>query len=196
MLCTPMSDRKHCMLWDGKTGWTKTQVNKDKHYKGGVAKWESSDSTVAIIFTGREDSNGYTERLKHNTRSKTWEWKTDSKKFSDFKNYHYFSSVTFDNYVYMFGGQIGDKGKVVNKAFRYDGTWHKDRNLVKPRHRHLSLVVGEKIVHFGGAGELPFEVWTSLGKGSWTDKKVESKMKLKDWAKNPNAFVIAPDDYQ
>ena len=128
LLCTPMNDRKHCMLWDGKTGWAKTQVNKDKHYKGGVAKWtSSSDSTVAIIFAGREDSNGYTERLKHNTRSKTWEWKTDSKKFSDFKNYHYFSSVTFDNYVYMFGGQIGEKGKVVSNVFRYDGKWHKER---------------------------------------------------------------------
>ena len=43
---------------------------------------------------------------------------------------------------------------------------------------------------------MPFEVWTSMGKGSWTEKRVESKMKLKDWAKHPNAFVIAPDDYQ
>ena len=125
VLCAPYDDRKHCLLWDGNKGWTKTQMNKDVHFKGGLAKWDNNDGTVAIVFSGREDKHGITERLKHNTRSSKWEWKKDGKEFKEFKTFHYFSTVTFNNFVYMFGGQPGTEGKIQNKVFRYDGSWHK-----------------------------------------------------------------------
>ena len=42
--------------------------------------------------------------------------------------------------------------------------------------------------------ERSFEIWTSLGKGSWRQDLTE--MTLVDWHKFPNAFAISEDDYE
>ena len=166
-------------------------------YKAGVAKWSDGKNVHAIIFTGRDDSKGLTERLEIKGDKRTWI--KDSKQFADFKNTHFFSTVTFENRVYSFGGatyQNGQSGSILKTVFVYNGKWSRDRDLAVPRQRHQSIVVGEKIVHVGGSGEYSFEIWTSMGKGSWVQPAYNTELKLRDWSKYPNLFAVSSTDYE
>ena len=214
LLCSPITAKKTCWKWDGKHNgsWVKLKDTKEVHYKSGVAKRHykqktcnksekscSPETVHAIIFGGRDDKNGYTERLME--KKGNWEWtKNYDNKFSGLKHNHFFSTVTFENKVYAFGGLYyqgkDDGGKITNKVFVYNQKWSNDRPLALARARHQSVIVGERIVHVGGSGEYPFEIWTSYGKGHWVDPIFKTKMTLNNWSKNPNVFAVGADDYE
>ena len=72
--------------------------------------------------------------------------------------------MTFRGDVYMFGGTDSDRNRQQNKCYYYDGKWHSMQSLQVNRSGHASVVVGEKILHFGGQGDTKSEVWTWTGK--------------------------------
>lgn len=76
----------------------------------------------------------------------------------------------------------------------YDGKWKIDTPLLMPRRGHESLVVANRIVHIGGQGTYPFEIWADMGKGAW--EKSRTEMTLQNWYKNANTFIVGPTDYQ
>ena len=194
LLCHPTQQKKVCFLWDGDKNWTEIKTH-EQHYKGGLAAWShvgESRDTFAIIFAGRDDTEGFTERLQQTADG--LQWSKDKKIYDGLKNYHYNSVVNFDNKVYSFGGQV--EYLVSKSVYVYNGHWSQDVDLNLPRTEHRSVVVGEKIIHIGGRGEYSYEIWTSLGKGSWVKPHFNTETKLKDWSKYPNAFAISANDYQ
>ena len=76
--------------------------------------------------------------------------------------------MTFQGDVYMFGGTDSDRNRQQNKCYYYDGKWHSMQSLQVNRSGHASVVVGEKILHFGGQGDTKSEVWTWTGKTKFT----------------------------
>ena len=78
LLCNPYDNRQECFMWNGDPNGFELLTKENKsHYKvvfchkyqayvhqGGLAPWTDNDDTIGIVFTGRDDSGGYTERLK------------------------------------------------------------------------------------------------------------------------------------
>ena len=177
LLCSSRDHKRKCWSWD-LNSWTES-TTEIKHYHGGLI-W----SDQALIFGG-EESEGKTEALIDGK----WTIQSESDLLKDLTG---ISVVNFHNSIYCFGGQTGELIK--NKVLSYkDQVWRQIGSLRVPRAFHTSLVFGEKIIHIGGYGEQPYEVWTWLGQDKFNRDLTQNK--LVEWFNHPLSFAVDENDY-
>ena len=92
LLCHPTEHKKVCWAWDGAKKWTEMTTNYE-HYKAGVSRWVKKktcaktdkgcipETTYAVIFSGRDDEYGRTERLMEKNGKYSWITRHNSFRF-------------------------------------------------------------------------------------------------------------------
>ena len=177
LLCSSRDHRRKCWSWDLNT-WTES-TTEIKHYRGGLV-WSES----ALIFGGLE-SEGKTEKLIDG------KWKIQSESYL-LKDLTGLTVVNFHDNIYCFGGQTEEL--IENKVLSYkDQLWRQIGSLRVPRAFHTSLVFGEKIVHVGGHGQQPYEVWTWLGPDKFDRDLTQNR--LIEWVNHPHSFPVDENSY-
>ena len=113
--------------------------------------------------------------------------------------YEHFSVVYLHSSTMVFGGiQNEVESRDVYRLNLKNGvyTWKvNDEKLLEPRQHHTTIKHGNTIIHIGGIGNKPYEVWEEDPdtQNKWTIRRTSDK--LGGWAFWPVAFFVEPDQF-
>ena len=139
-LCFTSATTKNA-CWSFDSGYFMLEAStKFDHYESTLATY--NDGPFAI-----GGDNGL--KVEHFSMSPPLRWATVDPIPVSSNQLRWFSTVTHEKVVYVFGGYEGDY-QYVGDTYSYNGQWSKGANLLRPRAGHRSVIFDDAILHIGG----------------------------------------------
>jgi len=168
---------KECHSFDGSSFLTAASA-KYEHYHTSLGKL--SEGLIAI--SGYSSASGVTVELFANGK---WYQQPD---FPEERSFAYYSTITYENRLYIFGGYNRNGKSVHIGRMTYLGLeWSKGPELLLSRQAHRSILVGDEIYHLGGSGNIKTEKWT-IKENEVTKESLD--FELNNYYRYPEVFAI------
>jgi len=136
-----------------------------------------------------DDSEGDIGSIKVETFSGYGQWQEQSDyPFATTNIYHY-STVTYLDELYIFGGYYDyEESSIVAKLSEVGGQWSRLEDLFVTRKGHRSILMGNQIFHLGGPNIMETERWTMHGKEITAEQVSDDR--LNEYKFHPESFLV------
>jgi len=184
LLCFAYGMITKCHTYDGKDFSTFASSNFD-HSRTTLSNLKNSPIAIGDYHADSEGDIGSTKvEAFYNGQ---WQELSDYP-FATTNIYHY-STVTYLDELYIFGGYYDyEESSIVAKQSEVGGKWTRLEDLFVTRKGHRSILMGNQIFHLGGPSVMETERWTMHGKEVIAEQVSEDR--LNDFKFHPEPFLV------